>query len=278
MTFTKSTMRSWVVRSPLWPLLRPRGFHVFGVGAPKTGTHSIARLFQNYRSAHEAHGVETIEVLRKWKNDELTESELRDALRRRDRAWRLECDVAHFLGLFTPYLLDLFPEAKFILTVRKPRSWLRSVIDQCINNSRERLLDLTPQDRWALLRDLYYGPPPDEHPPEETALNEYNLHTISGFLEYWAEHNRTILEHVPSERLLVIQTQNISQSLSRIAAFLGVDCDSLRKMQSHTYEAPERHVLLEDVSDQYLDRKIEQHCQPTLRRVKDKLVSEKSWA
>lgn len=273
MTFEKSTLRSWVVQSPLWPLLRPRRFHVFGVGAPKTGTHSIARLFQYFRSGHEAHAVETIEVLKKWKNDQLLGSELRKALRRRDRTWRLECDVAHFLGPFTPYLVDLFPDAKFILTVREPRSWLRSVIDQCINNSRERLLDLTPQCRWAQLRDLYYGPPPNEYPPEEMPLKEYNLHTISGFLEHWTEHNRTVLDHVPSDRLLVVRTKNISQSLSRIASFVGVERDSLRERQRHAYEAPERHHILEDIDAHYLNRKIRRHCRPTVRRIEENLTS-----
>jgi hypothetical protein len=246
---------------------------VFGVGAPKTGTHSIARLFQNFRSGHEGHGVETIELLHKWKNDERSEADVRQALRRRDRNWRLECDVAHFLGPFTPHLCDLFPDAKFILTVREPRSWLRSVIDQCMNNSRERLLDLTPQYRWAQLRDLYYGPPPNEYPAEETPLEEYNLHTISGFLEHWAEHNRTVLDHVPSDRLLVLRTKNISQSLSSIASFVGVERGSLRKRHRHAYEAPERHHVLKDINAQYLDRKIRQHCRSTVRRIEEKLTS-----
>jgi len=271
MTFSKSTLRSWIVRSPLWPLLRPRRFHVFGVGAPKTGTHSITRLFQDFRSGHEAHGVETIELLYKWKENELSQSELRKALRHRDRTWRLECDVAHFLGPFIPYLVDLFPQAKFILTVRNPRSWLRSVIDQCINNSREHLLDSMPQYRWAQLRNLYYGPPPNDYPPEETFLEGYNLHTISGFLGHWAEHNRTVLDHVPSDRLLIVRTPDISHALSRIASFVGVERDALQERQSHTYEAPERHGILKKISEQYLERKIERHCRKTIERLNERL-------
>lgn len=165
------------VRSPLWPLLRPRKFQVFGVGAPKTGTLSLYRLFQPFRSAHEAHGPETIQLLKQWTENEITEQELRTSLRRRDRAWRLECDVAHFLALFTPSLQDLFPKAKFICTVRAPRSWLRSIIDQCINNERDQL-----PDAWRSLRDLNFGSPPETYPLAEQALAQYGLHSIDGFL------------------------------------------------------------------------------------------------
>jgi len=48
-------VKETVKQTPLWPILRPRRIHMYGVGAPKTGTVSLAQLFGNYRTAHEAH-------------------------------------------------------------------------------------------------------------------------------------------------------------------------------------------------------------------------------
>lgn len=246
--------------SLLWPVLRPRDFHVFGVGMPKTGTHSLTGLFSNYRSAHEARGPETIRLIRMWTQGDLTEKGLRQALKRRDRSWRLECDVAHFLGILTPHLYPLFPDAKYILTVREPRSWLRSVVDQCINNSRERLLHLTPEKEWVSLRDIYFGSPPEEYPPEEEPLKENNLHSISGFLKYWTRHNRTVVDAIPSENLLVVNTSDISSSIDRIASFVGIPSDRLVTSAKHSYKASQRNGILDKVDEAYVQDKINRIC------------------
>jgi len=161
----------------------------------------------------------------------------------------------------------LFPKAKFILTVRDPRSWLRSVIDQCINNDREDLLQRDPQFRWVELRDLYYGPPPKDYPPEETILKKYNMHTISEFLRHWARHNRIVLSAIPTSRLLIVRTSKISDSLSRIAFFVGISPDKLNRDKHHAYQAPKRHGVLDDLDESYLQTQIERLCGPVLERL-----------
>jgi hypothetical protein len=202
-----------------------------------------------------------------WEKGNRSSGEVKEALRRRDRKWRLECDVGHFLASFSDLLVELFPEASFILTVRNPRSWLRSAIDQCINIPRENLLTLTPQDRWIHLRDYYYGEPPDKYPEEETPLAEYNLHTISGYLSYWADHNRQVIESIPSDRLLIVRTQDLSDSLPQIASIAGVSEKALNVQRSHSYQSPERHGVLEDVEETYIDREVEEHCREVAKEL-----------
>ena len=105
-----------VKQTPLWLALRPRRIHVYGVGAPRTGTLSLTRLFGEYRSAHEPHLDRTVELIKA----QPPTTELQGALRKRDRRWRLECEVGFPLVYFSEVLAREFPESKFICTVRPP--------------------------------------------------------------------------------------------------------------------------------------------------------------
>jgi len=81
MTDLLRPVKETVKQTPLWPILRPRRIHVYGVGAPKTGTVSLAQLFGNYRTAHEAHVSESPDVVAAGIEGE----ELRNRVRDRDR-------------------------------------------------------------------------------------------------------------------------------------------------------------------------------------------------
>jgi hypothetical protein len=263
-----SAVRKAVKRSPLWPLLRLRRVHVYTVGAPKTGTHSVDQLFsKNYRSGHERYSAETIRMLKQRKKGALSHSELVGKIRDRDRRRRLESESAHFLAHFCDVLAEAFPEAKFILTVREPRSWLRSMIDQCVNRPRSAYLRDENVRHWATLRDLYFGARPTTHPPSEKVLAEHDLHAIEDYLSYWTLHNRTVLDAVPLERLLIVRTRDLSASLDRIATFVGVSSHVLSQERSHSYKAPEKHGLLDKIDEHCVREKIVEHCSGIMTRV-----------
>lgn len=262
----QSALRRAIIKTPLWPLLRPRRIHVYGVGAPKTGTHSIANLFsEHYRSAHEMQVERTTHLLQKRYAGGL--QRLASAVRERERRWRLECESAHLLAHFADVLADEFPRAKFILTVREPRSWLRSVIDQCIKNPRTEFLHDQEFRCWIRLRDLYFGVPPEEYPVPERPLAANDLHTLDGYLSYWTRHNRMVLDAVPSDRLLVVRTRELSDSIDRIAAFMGVSPSTLAREKSHSYKAPKRYELLDEVDEGYVQDKITEHCSGVMARL-----------
>lgn len=258
-------LKKAIKRSPLWPVLRPRRLHAYNLGAGRTGTTTVADIFSpSYRSAHEPMARETIGLLEQYWRGELTPEEAREALRARDRVRRIEFESSPFLGPFADLLPRIFPDAKFLLTVRSPRAWLRSNLDKCVNSPRSEV-----GTHWVTLRDLFFGPPPDEYPEPEAALAQHDLHSLSGYLEYWSRHNEHVLDSVPGDRLLVLWTSELSDATSRIAGFLDVDEGELARPERRN-RAPERHGVLDRVDDGYVDELISRHCAETLRRLEDR--------
>ncbi len=118
------------------------------------------------------------------------------------------------------HLLDIlvseFSDAKFILTIRDCYSWIESYFAQ-------HMLALETQNNWFRhhwidLMDLRYGSR-EKYAKEEAILAEKGLPTLDSYFSYWREHNSKVLATVPEERLLVVKTQEIEQSIRRIEKF-----------------------------------------------------------
>lgn len=265
------SVKEKVRQTPFWPLLRPRRIHAYNLGAGRTGTTTIARIFgDSFRSVHEPMSEETIGLLEQYWRDGTSEEEVRQALRGRDRKHRFEFESSPYLGPFAKHLADLFPEAKFVLTMRCPRDWLRSAIDKCINSPRGELAE-----HYVALRDLCFGHPPDQYREEEQVLASYNLHSLSGYLRYWAWHNQTVLEHIPEKRLLVIRTSALDKSLSRLAAFVGVDQRTL-STPGRKNASPDHHYVLDEVNEKYIQGLIEQHCREAMEALQTHRANSRS--
>ena len=120
----------------IYPLLRPRRFMMYCVGPAKSGTVSVEWnvLCKLPRSAAgEAAFREIIVLAVDCLEGRLKKSAVLRQLRRRDRRLRLEVDSFNQLSVFVQEFVDQFPQAKFLLTAREPRSWLRSIINQHLN-------------------------------------------------------------------------------------------------------------------------------------------------
>lgn len=253
-------IKSAVKRTPLWPMIRPRRVHVYGVGAPKTGTVSVAQLFEHYRTGHEKHPAESLRIIQGERSGKLDRDDVFRALRRRDRRRRLEIESAYFLVHLVGYLQDLYPESRFICTVRAPASWLRSMIDQCINKPRHQL----PKP-WKKLRDLAFGPLPDEYPAQEKILGKYGLRSINQYLGYWRWHNEQILDTIPKGHRLFVRTANLSSRLPDIASFLDVPVVHLRRIHSH--RTSEKHGVLQRLDRNYVLDRIRDNCKQCVERL-----------
>ena len=253
MTDLLHPVKTAVKQTPLWLLLRPRRIHVFGVGAPKTGTYSVYRMFANYRAAHEAHPGETLRIIQGKREGALSRKEFRSKLKWRTRRWRLEVEAAHFLIYLVDDLVELYPAAKFICTVRDPTSWLRSIIDQDINKPQERIPVI-----WRKIHDLAFGSPPVEYPSEEVALGEYKVRSIDQYLSYWAWHNERLLERIPAERRFFIQTGCLSDRVADIAEFVDVSASHLDG--SHSNKASKKHGVLSQIDSDYIRERIRDRC------------------
>jgi hypothetical protein len=268
LTRFKKIVAEGAQRTGVYPYIRRRKFLAFCVGAPKTGTQSITDIFEDrYRSAHEPLWGGTMEILRAALRGEHSREEWKRILRKRDREMHLEMESSHFLYLFADLLPELFPSARFILTVRDPRSWLDSSINQDLNYPAHRLVSrrALPVDVfWHDVQNHYYRTPENTFHPAEAALEARRVpYTIDGYLAHWARHNRAILDHIPEDRLLIVRTGEIGKQVPRMARFVEVPDDTLTVDRSHTHKAPRKHGLLDKVDAEYLKDRLEHHCAAT---------------
>lgn len=255
-------IKSAVKKTPLWPMIRPRRVHVYGMGAPKTGTVSLAQIFEHYRSGHERHPAESLRIIQGERSGKLDQDDVLRALRRRDRRRRLEVESAYFLVHLARYLQDLYSESRFICTVRAPAPWLRSMIDQCINKPRHQL-----PKHWKKLRGLAFGTPPDEYPAHEKILRRYGLPSLDQYLGYWCWHNERILDTIPTGHRLFVRTANLSSRLPDIASFLDVPVMNLRR--AHSHKTSEKHGVLQQLDRTYVLDRIRDNCKRGVERLNE---------
>lgn len=190
-------------------LMTPRKAHLYCVGTAKSGTHSIAAVFGNQlKSAHEPESEKIIDIILDLAAGCIDEQELRRYVLKRDRKLWLDVDSSQLNYFLLDKLVELFPAAKFILTIRNPYTWLDSFINHQLSHESS--------ENWDRLRDFRFRPDIYAHGKEELVLKEKGLYTLDGYLSYWAQHNRTVIETVPKERLLIIRTDKISECTNEI--------------------------------------------------------------
>ncbi|OGL42200.1 MAG: hypothetical protein A2043_06700 [Candidatus Schekmanbacteria bacterium GWA2_38_9] len=239
--------------TPLFRLMNPHKAHLYCVGTAKSGTHSIEAIFRGQlRSAHEAESNKVIDTILDVSAGRIDDEELRHYVLKRDRRLWLDVDSSQLNFFLLDKLVELFSDAKFILTIRNPYAWL----DSFINHQ----LAYKSSDKWIQLRDLRFRPDIYTHSQGELALKEKGLYTLDGYFSYWAHHNRTVIETVPEDRLLIVRTDKISECIEEIAAFAGVSKSNLNQEQSHTFKARAKFHLLDKVDQEYLEYKAKEHC------------------
>lgn len=248
---------------PLLRLFRPRGFHAFCIGTSKSGTHSITYMLeQRYRARHEPKEIETINFTLASARGEIGVDEQRRYLRQRDRYMWLEMDASNLNIELVPLLVEIFPEAKFILTVRECLSWVDSEINHMLSN-----LDAPLVPVWRKMWDHRYQANRFAHAPEERILAEHGLYTLDGFLSYWAWHNSLALDLIPAERLLVIPTGQLSHRTGEIASFLGIPHATMDTGRSHGFVAPKKFGIIAQLDPSFVRAKARQHCQKVMDRL-----------
>src|SRR4051812_24459209 len=103
---------------------------VFGIGAPKSGTHSIAGLFEaTYRTAHEPEARDLVELICDVHDGIRSRGDLQHHLADKYERLGLEVDCAGLNGWVVPDLVPLSPRARFLLTIRDPYTWLDSMVN-----------------------------------------------------------------------------------------------------------------------------------------------------
>ncbi|MDX1419450.1 MAG: sulfotransferase [Rubricoccaceae bacterium] len=243
-----------------------RRLHVYGVGLPKTGTHSIANLFDgHYRADHEARAVLTMLHLLRWLRGEVSDEAAMQMLRGRDRYLDLEVEAAHFLAFPAGLLARLYPEARFVLTIRDPYTWLNSSVTQSI-----RTYNSTHPNRavWLALADHRYGRRGFEYAPEEAPLRGHGgVYPVRSYLDYWVWHIEHVLRSVPERRLFVLRTPEIKPRAGDLARWLGVPEETLSLEQAHAFARPVKPVDVFDVLPaDFIEAEVQRQCGPLMER------------
>ncbi len=248
-----------LIRYWTFPVLRPRRFHAYCVGMPKTGTHSLAEVLRNYRSVHEPEGLFYMGIAMARAEGKLSESQLRGRVRYMGRKLWLEFNSAYFNFPLLEVLLEVYPQAKFILSIRDCYSWLDSTINELL--AREH-------GEMQLRFHQFYADavPKGSHQDGDRVFKEHGLMPLDQLLRGWSHHNQRVLSLVPSDRLLVVRTYEILSDLPRIAEFLGIDPGTLDATRSHQHKAARKYGLLAELDEGYLEECVETSCRALMDR------------
>jgi len=260
-------VNNWTVprfqsKLPLWCFPeRNLRFKAYCVGAAKTGTTSIHGAFlQKYRSAHEPESEFLIHKVLAFANGKINKSQLTRYVKHRDRRLALEIDSSHLNYHLLDILVSEFGEAKFILTIRDCYSWIDSLLNHHYHvYSRLRANPRLARNRWVKLYDIDFRANEFKHVKQENILANEGLYTLDGYFSYWREHNSKVLATVPEERLLIVKTPEINQSIQRIEEFLGMTLGTLPNNVRANVRRKKFNILSQ-IDKDFLEEKANFHC------------------
>ncbi len=237
----------------LYRILHPRKAQIFVIGTAKSGTHTLARIWGNQlRSAHEPETDFSLTTFFNWKSGALSDEKLHQIIREQDKRLWLEVNSSQINFAFLDILLKIFPASRFILTIRNPYSWLDSFFNHQLSRNCSGY--------WLKFREYRFRPDLYTHPQEEAILKENNLYPLEGYLSYWHDHNKKVIDTVPKERLLIVRTDQLAQNLDNLACFAGLKNGSKLITNCHEFPSEKKFNILDQLNADYLDFNIIQYC------------------
>jgi hypothetical protein len=234
---------------PITPGRRPRErrFRVYNVGIAKTGTQSVAGIFANYRALHEYLFADTVEAIGRRSAGEMSDGAFREFIRWRDGVARLDVDSSSYNSFYADVLADEFADARFIFVIRDCWSWLDSMLNMVLHTGAFMPEWMTEHCRTIL--GPRYAPELGEDAVE---LARRLPGLVTAGLDYWARANWFVLSALPRERSIVVRTNELSESLPRLADFVGVPLDTLRSDLRHVHRGTRRFHALQAVGGDVL--------------------------
>lgn len=207
----------------------------FCAGQAKSGTASLAALLAaNHRAAHEPEREKLLEIILRESRGEVSESAFRSYLLARDKRLNLQYDIAWGNQFIIGHLLTVFPDARFIVLVRDPYTWLQSICGHVVSRN-------IPPDVRAFL-DWWFRPDLYPHTQHDRALERLGVYSVAAYLNAWNRHVTVCTEVIPPGRRLILRTHDLSQSHQELANFLRIPTESLNIRDAHinrgTWQGP----------------------------------------
>jgi len=203
----------------------------------------------HYRSSHEPDVLDLTETVKKVILKKVSNAEVISWLETRDRKLNLEVEASHPLGYLAPWLPTVFPEAKFVITIREPLAWLRSRLNFHFYK--------TPKE-WQPYRDFIWGRHHQGYKSEETQLEELGLYSLDAYLSQYSEQYQLLFDHLPKARTLLIKTEHLNESLERVASFLMVSSATISRQHTNTLTPPSD--IIERLPENFVTERIEESC------------------
>jgi hypothetical protein len=239
---------------------RVRRTRLYGVGAPKSGTHSIVSIFSgNVRARHHPGAPELIDKILAWHAGRLSEPAMAEWLRARDRRLSLEVDSAPLNFEILDLLVREFTDARFVLTLRDCYSWVDSLANHIIRFRGET------HERWIRMREWRFRPEAYQHAPAARWLEEEGFYPLESYLAYWARHNEAVLARVPAERLFIVKTTDIGLKAFEIADFAGLPRRAVRPGRGQAYRNPAKQAFVRRLDRDLLEATVDAYCRPLMR-------------
>lgn len=213
----------------------------FAIGLPRSGTHSIVSILERNSSAlHEPLVGKTVTFILRYKYGKISRKQLIKHILYREKHLKAEFEAAHYLHHISDVLRDLYPSSKFVLTVREPLSWLESEIGKNMRTySKGHYSD-------TILRKFRYGE--YKHSFSEHEKQIEGIYPIQSYLAYWKDHLQQVLQSIPEDRLLVIPTKDISNSIMSLSNFLNVAIEK-DNVNSHSDQLNRETLNLNSIAD-----------------------------
>lgn len=223
---------------------------IYNVGLNRGGTTSIHQMFSNFRSAHEPMIMKLVEAA-------VGDCDMRAVIEeKRQHGYEVESSCWNFHAL--PILLE-DPEAKFLLSIRTPYLWVRSMIVHIHKGQLGRMPLWTKMLRQRFgSYELRYGE--TYRPREEASLQKFTQFRLDGFFKFWQFHNRTVIDMVPPERLHIVPTAHMNDRLPQIAAFCDVPVEKLKRAHANKTEYKADDEPYAQLPEGYVRRLIDAHC------------------
>jgi hypothetical protein len=202
-----------------------RRVHLIGCGMPKSGTTSVATMLAPVlRARHEFEMDQAAQVRLREQAGEMTRADVEAWLVGRDERCNAEVDSTSFLWTWTDLLPGVFPEARFVATVRDPHDWCRSLAGMLLamgevpNAHRD-------WGRATVERDM--GSRPLDDPRS----------FLRAAMDYWRQSARAI-SLLPPDRTWWCRTEDLSARADDLARWAGVHPDWLLRAPANRAVTP----------------------------------------
>lgn len=223
---------------------------VFCAGLFRTGTTTMQEMFaRSFSSDHEFQLQDQLSIFERRLLGTISDAEIRAFIHQRSAAKPLNMDScgAHFTVV--DFLVEEFPDAKFLLTLRDIYSWMNSCVGKLLGDftagwgSRAgalmNCLDVLPDGRFLL-------------------TNQPNMKIrLEQMAKIWTGVNQRVIAAVPKERLLVVHTEELVARSGEIAAFCGIDPDLLDPIHAN---AGRNLNFLQCFDSQQIEELVQMHC------------------